>query len=130
MNATIGLTTFGHHGATLGQTTFCETTIGAAGSGSQKVSADTSVLGQSISYTLSRQNVPRQTVDYSQEDYYVSCSKQFQYLKNNILLSNIDCKRSGVVTGEDWLHANMKIAGNFKSTNYSPLLVARIFCNI
>jgi hypothetical protein len=62
-NATIGLTTFGHHGAALGQTT-----IGNAGN-----VADTSVLGQSISYTLSRQGGQRPSaVHYSQDDYYVS----------------------------------------------------------
>jgi len=75
-NATIGLTTFGQqqqqqqlqHGTTLGQTSFCETTIGGATKiGSTIAKADTSVLGQSISYTLSRQ-----TVDYSPENYYVS----------------------------------------------------------
>ena len=66
-----------HHVTSLGHTTFCETAIGATTNGLSAMSiaaqkADTSVVGQSISYTLSRQNVPRQNVDYSPDSYYVS----------------------------------------------------------
>lgn len=61
----IGLSTFG---TTLGgQAAFCETIIGCAGTAGSKTPNDTSVLGQSISYTLSRQSNPRQTLA---QDYY------------------------------------------------------------
>jgi hypothetical protein len=80
-NSAIGLSTFGHHPATLAQTT-----IGSVGIAN--VAADTSVLGQSISYSLSRQNAPRQTMmDYSSpEAYYVS--SQHIFLTVPALLSN------------------------------------------
>lgn len=71
----LGLSTFGH-------IQFRETAIGS--SAFKPHHNDMSVVGQSISYTLSRQSVPRQFSEYSTDSYQVNILDHFDIFSGKV----------------------------------------------